>query len=291
MQRHVLPPRRLLFLVNDLPYYVSHRLAIGKGAISAGFEVHVAGPGDPPREIKEIGIIVHRVHLSRKGMNPFAELRSAMEIFHLFRCLRPDIVHLITIKPYLYGGIIARLAGVPAVVAAVAGLGGAFTGTGLGSRLFRLILRPFYRYAFGHPRQRVIFQNQDDRALIIQWAGLDPQKAVLIRGSGVDLSEFPICPEPEGIPIIVFAARLLRDKGINEFVEAARLLHQRGVQARFQVVGAVDNGNATSIGEEVLRAWRQEGAVEFLGHRKDIPNVYAQAHIVCLPSYYGEGLP
>jgi glycosyltransferase involved in cell wall biosynthesis len=161
---------------------------------------------------------------------------------------------------------------------------------GVRARLLRNFVNWLYRFALGHPNIRVIFQNPEDRSVLLDKGALNLNQTVLIRGSGVSLEDYPHRPEPVGIPVVVFAARLLRDKGVGEFVEAARLLHSRGVQVRFRLIGSPDPGNPTTITENELNTWRKEGEVELLGFRDDIPELFAEANIVALPSY-GEGLP
>ncbi|AHK80440.1 glycosyl transferase family 1 [Ectothiorhodospira haloalkaliphila] len=281
---------RLLFLVNEPNWFVSHRLAVGRAAQDQGFEVHVAGPGQVPKEILEAGMTFHSVPLCRKGMNPFTELNAISSLVSLFRSVRPDIAHLVTIKPYLYGGIAARIVNIPAVVSAVAGLGTAFIRNDLLARIFRGLLYPMFKLAFGHGRQRVIFQNNDDRAVLEQWGVVSAHQSVVIRGSGADLIQYRPCAEIEGPPIIAFAARLLKDKGLVEFIDAARILKRRGIDARFWVIGERDPGNHATATEQELEFWRTEGIVQFLGYRRDVPDLFRQAHIICLPSYR-EGLP
>ncbi|WP_018882220.1 MULTISPECIES: glycosyltransferase family 4 protein [unclassified Thioalkalivibrio] len=281
---------RLLFVLNEPNWFVSHRFAIGLAAQERGFDVHVAGPGTAPQEILDAGMTFHSVNFCRKGMNPLAEFGALGSLVRLFRTVRPDIAHLVTIKPYLYGGIAARLAGVPAVVSAVAGLGTVFIRHDAKARSLRALLYPMFRLAFGHGRQRVIFQNADDRSVLEQWGVMAAEKAVLIRGSGADLKQYRVQSEPPGAPIVAFAARLLRDKGVVEFVDAARILKARGVDARFWIIGDTDPGNRATVTEAELGAWQEEGIVELLGYRTDIPELFGRAHIVCLPSYR-EGLP
>lgn len=283
---------RLLFVVNAPEFFLSHRLPIALEARREGFDVHVAtGPGDAVQRLKAMGFAHHLIPLSRSGKHPVREVRSLWSLYRLMRRIRPDIVHLVTIKPVLYGGIAARLARVPGVVAAISGLGSVFIAQGFKARLLRGVVKGLYRFALGHGNLRVIFQNPDDRAALLEIGALRREQAVLIRGSGVALAEYPVRPEPEGVPVVAFAARLLRAKGVGEFVEAARRLKARGVEARFRVIGAPDPGNPATISDAELAAWRAEGVVELLGHRPDIPALFAEANVVTLPSYYGEGLP
>ena len=285
--------QRLLFVVNDLEFFRSHRVALAEAAAGEGWEVHVAAPPDPAAAARlegtEVGL--HALRLDRHGTNPVAEAASLGATYRLFRRLRPEVVHLVTIKPVLYGGVAARMAGVPAVVSAITGLGYVFSQAGPRAGLIRQAVRPLYRLALGHPRQRVIFQNEADHAALAGLGARLEARAELIRGSGVDLDAFAPAAEPEGPATVVLPARLLREKGVAEFVAAARILRAEGAEARFVVVGGAPEGNPSSVPAEDLAAWRAEGAVEFWDHREDMPEVMRRAHIVVLPSYYREGLP
>jgi len=282
---------KICYVVNNPAYFVSHRLPIGLALLAQDNEVYVIAPGECPTELSEAGFKYHSVEMSRKGMNPFAELSTIFSLRSLFKEIKPDLVHLVTIKPYLYGGIAARLAGVPAVVSAVAGLGILFSGKGINYKLLRTILFPMYRYAFGHKNLVAIFQNPQDRDLLVDWGVLDFNKAGMIRGAGVDLLVYPYLPEPDGVPIISFAARLLKDKGVIEFVEASRVLKFRGVEARFWLIGNPDPGNSNTVTQSQLDEWQRSGLIECLGYRTDIAVLFSQSNIVTLPSFYGEGLP
>ncbi len=256
-----------------------------------GHTVHVAAPGACPKELRIHGFIYHQVSMSRKGKNPFSELATVYRLYKLFKRIEPDLVHLVTIKPYLYGGIAARLASVKMVVSAVAGLGILFSQNTLKNRLLRAVLYPVYRFAFGHPQQMVIFQNYEDKALLQRFSYLPEEKTIVIRGAGVDLAAYPFLPECQGRIVVSLASRLLKDKGVVEFVEASRILRQRGVAADFWLIGIPDAGNANTVTQEQLDTWGREGLVKCLGYREDIADIFSKSHIITLPSYYGEGLP
>lgn len=280
---------RLLFVVNDPAFFLSHRLNIARAARDEGWEVHVATPAGPAvAEIEAEGFRHHAVAMSRSGGSPLAESWTLWALFRLFRRVRPTLVHAVTIKPVLYSGFVAPFAGVPALVQAVSGLGHVFIATGLGPALRRFLTLIAYRIAFRHPRSRVIFQNPDDRRALRR--ALRKGQVVLIAGSGVDPDEYAPSPEPGGEPVVVLASRMLWAKGVGEFVAAARRLRERGVRARFVLVGDTDAGNPATVPEAQLTAWTKSGVVEWQGRREDIPAVFAGAHIVCLPSYR-EGLP
>lgn len=281
----------LLFVVNIPEFFLSHRLPLAIGAKNAGFTVHIAtGSGSACREITELGFEHHFLPISRSGRNPFAELRTLWGIYQLMRKIRPEIVHLVTIKPVLYGGLMARILGVPAMVAAISGLGTIFVDRDQPRSWTRRGVEWLYRLGLGHPNAKVIFQNPADCAALIGMGAVHKEKTALIRGSGVSLIDCPMRPEPEGVPVVTFAARLLEDKGVREFVEAARVLKERGVVARFWLAGSPDPGNITSITEKQVSDWSRDGFVETLGYRSDIPDIFANSNIVVLPSYR-EGLP
>jgi len=283
--------KRLLFVVNDAAFFLSHRLPIALGAQRSGYEVRVASmPGPAVADIKKYGFSHVELPLTRSGKNPVFELLTLFSIYRLFLDWRPDLVHLVTIKPVIYGNIAARLAGVRSVVAAVSGLGFVFMADGWRASFVRIGVRWLYRFAFGKKNLRVIFQNPDDRDALLEMAALDPRKVEMIRGAGVDLSHYPVIPEPDGEVVVSLAARLLVDKGVAEFIEAARHLKQRGVEVRFCLIGDTDPGNPSSLTNNDLDALRAEGLVELLGFRRDVAQLFANSHIVVLPSYR-EGLP
>lgn len=284
--------RRLLFVVNNPAFFMSHRLPVAQAAQRAGYDVHVATmDGSAVADIVALGMTHHVIPMTRSGKHPLQELGTLLALLRLFRRLRPRVVHLVTIKPVLYGGIAARLARVPGMVAAISGLGFVFLSNSLKMRLVRSVVARLYRLALGHPNSRVIFQNASDRDLLKSLGAVRDEQVVLIRGAGVDLDLCQALPEPAAPPVVAtMVARLLRDKGVWEFVEAARLLRARGVPVTMRLVGGVDAGNPTSATPAEVEAWQREGCVEALGERSDVPQLYAASHIAVLPSYR-EGLP
>ena len=283
--------RRILFLVNSPAFFVSHRLPLAIAAKEEGYDVHVATmPGKSINRISSAGLTHHVLPLTRSGRNPLKELLVFAAIYKLFCQLKPNLVHLVTIKPVLYGGLAARLAGVPGVVAAISGLGFLFIARGGKATLVRFGVRIFYRLAFGKRNLCVIFQNLDDCNSFIESGVLTAEKAVLIKGSGVDLSDYTPTEKPTEPPTVIMASRLLRDKGVNEYVEALQLIKDRGIDAKFLLVGDLDLHNPASITVGELDRIREGGCVELLGYREDISELFAASSIVVLPSYR-EGLP
>lgn len=285
----------LLFVVNVDWAFLNNRLPIAQEALRQGYRVHIAtGLTSRLDDLQSNGFVVHPLALERNSTGLVNTLRTMVQLGQIYRAVRPDIVHLVTIKPVLLGGLVARLAAVPAVVAAVPGLGFIFMAQGVKATVRRCIVKWLYRVSFGHQNLKVIFQNTDDLSSLAKITCLPSAKITLIRGSGVDLAQYAHVLLPDGVPVVILAARLLADKGVREFVQAAQLLRKRGLSAqdaRFVIVGEPDLANPASIVPSEMTQWAKEGVVELWGHRTDMPQVLAAAHLVVLPSYYGEGLP
>ena len=241
--------------------------------------------------LRDHDIRFHPLPVDRTGMNPVEDLRTVLELARIVRKVRPTLMHTATIKPVLYGGIVARLLGVPSLVSAVTGLGQVFTDQKSMPRPIRALAQALYRLALGHKNSCTIFQNPDDRAFMVGANLVSIDRTALIRGSGVDMTCFAPRPEPPRPAVVILPARLLWDKGIGEFVEAARILRAAGLEARLALVGEPPPHNRDSVPRETIEGWVREGLVEWWGHQSDMPAVYARCHVVCLPSYYGEGVP
>lgn len=283
--------KKILFISNTLEFFLSHRLPLAVAAKSAGYEVHIAAANATANDLQAQGFKYHVLPFSRSGQNPFYEIKTLIKLFTLFNRVKPNLVHLITIKPVLYGGIIARLTSIKSVVAAVSGLGTVFVSeNSTVAQLRRWIVTCLYRFAFRHENISVIFQNPNDSEILLNLGVVNISQVRMIRGSGVNLTHYSYLPEPNGRPIVVMAARLLKDKGVLEFVQSARLLRARGVDVEIRLIGSPDPGNPTSVTQQEIETWVKDGTVQWLGYRQDIAEQYAAANIVCLPSYR-EGLP
>jgi len=196
---------------------------------------------DQAEYINSLGIVVHPFSFTRSGKNLFKELTCFIKLYRLVKSIQADLLHLVTIKPVIYGGIIARLTHVPAVVSAISGLGFLFVEReGFTAKLLRDSALFLYRFAMRHPNQRVIFQNPTDMKALVSAGGVKAGKTRMIRGFGVDLDKYTMAPEPQSDVVIIMASRLLKDKGVYEFVEAAMKIKAKGINVRFQLVGEPD---------------------------------------------------
>ncbi|MBS4096053.1 MAG: glycosyltransferase family 4 protein [Sulfuricella sp.] len=281
---------KLLFLVTEDWYFCSHRLPLACAARDAGFEVAVAcRVREHGERILAAGLKLIPIQLQRSSHNPWRELAAIGEIAAIYRRERPTLVHHVALKPVLYGSLAAKIAGIPGVINALAGMGYVFTSSKIPARLLRPFVTLAFRLLLG--RGRIILQNPDDRAALLNSGVAKAAQISLIRGSGVDTRHFAFSAEPDHQPpVIVLPARMLGDKGVGEFVAAAQALKARGIAARFLLIGERDPDNPAAIPVAQLEEWHASGIVEWLGRRNDMEQQLAQANIVCLPSYR-EGLP
>ncbi len=285
-------PPKLLFLVTEDWYFCSHRLPLAMAARADGFEVVVATRVNQDRaRITAAGLRLIPLTWSRRGFNPFTELGFIWELIQIYRREKPDVVHHVAIKPVLYGSLAAWFGSVPSVINALGGLGFIFSSRTRMARVLRPLTKTAFRMLLNVGRSLLIVQHSDDRRLLVENGMIERSRVRIIRGAGVDVNEFVRLPEPAGVPLVMLASRLLWDKGVGEFVEAARRLLQQGVRARFVIVGQGDPENPASIPDAQLKTWQESGFIEWWGKRSDMAQVLSSAHVVCLPTAYGEGVP
>lgn len=286
---------RLLIVVNVDWFFLSHRLPIGLAALQQGYEVHLATEVTGSIALLEgLGFHVYDIPFGRNSLNPLGAAKAAWKLGCLIKNICPDVVHFVTIKPVLIGGLIARALSVGGIVYAISGLGYVFTSNGLFSKVRRFFVCEWYRIVLGARNVAVIFQNPEDLNTIKSLKNLPENRMIMIPGSGVDLVEYSYVPqrtEDFSEIRVMMASRLLVEKGVREFVAAAKKIGAQNKKVRFWLVGAPDVANPASITQEELRLWENEGSVEVLGSRKDVAALMQRCHIVVLPSYYGEGLP
>ncbi len=277
----------ILMSVNAAWNIWNFRRPLVEGLRRDGHQITVlAPPDDAVADLQSLDCRVRPLEMSVKGLNPVADFRLERRFRHLFRELRPDVVLSYTIKNNIFGATAAKSAGVP-FVPNVTGLGTAF----LSGRLLQTITESLYRRSFSE-LPVVFFQNEDDRDLFLDRRLVKAAQARLLPGSGIDLQRFVPAPMPraEDPPTFLMIARLLRDKGVMEFVEAARLVRARHPTARFQLLGALGSQNRSAIDRTTLDGWVAEGVVEYLGTVADVRPLIAKASCVVLPSYR-EGAP
>jgi len=283
------PVPRLLYLVTEDWYFVSHRLPMARAARAAGFEVHVAvRTARHGSEIAGEGFTLHPLDWRRGSFNPLAFLGAVRAVRALYRQVRPDLVHAVALQPAIAGSLAAL--GLPVrMLNAVAGMGFVFTAATLPARVARTVVTALMRWLFNRADAATLVQNPDDAAALAA-IGIAPERIARIQGSGVDTDRFTPLPEPAGPTTAAFVGRLLEDKGLHTLIEAHRRLTDRRHPLRLLIAGEPDPANPASIAPAVLEEWRRLPGVELLGHVPDIRAVWARAHLAVLPSRR-EGLP
>ena len=285
---------KIVLFANTEWYLYNFRRSLALALRDAGHDVLLLSPDGPYGEkLRDLGLRWQPLPMDRRSLNP---LREGVLLLHLWRLLRrehPDVVHSFTIKSAVYGSLAARLAGVPARVNAVAGMGYVFISHARKARMLRPVVRMLLKVAMGGPNARLILQNPDDVAVFEQAKLVEPAHIRLVPGSGVDVTRF--VPDPGRIAgprvRVLLPARLLWDKGLAEYAEAARLLHAGNVPVDMLLAGDPDPGNPAAVTEAKVREWEREGLLQWLGHVDDMPALFRSVDIVALPTSYGEGLP
>ncbi|WP_420024773.1 glycosyltransferase family 4 protein (plasmid) [Cereibacter azotoformans] len=275
----------VLITVNAAWNVMNFRRPVLEGLIARRHRVTVLAPHDDKvADLQSLGAWYVPLTMDCRGLNPLRDAALILRLFRQFRTVAPDVVLSYTIKNNIFGALAARWTGVP-FIPNVSGLGTAFLSGGALQR----VAETLYRMAF-RKLDTVFFQNSEDRDLFVERRLVRPEQARLLPGSGIDLDRFAPTPLPEGPPTFLMIARLLRDKGVLEYVEAARQVRASHPDVRFQLLGAADTENRTAIGIEAVREWQAEGAIDYLGTSTDVRPQIAAATCVVLPSYR-EGAP
>jgi len=285
-------PVKLLFVVNVDWYFLSHRTPFALAAKEAGMEVAVAAAdtGMGP-EIRQLGLeFIPLPWLEEKGTLR-DELRMVGNLTRLYREVRPDLVHHVTMRPVLYGSIAARRAGVKALVNLLAGLGYLYTLDTLNNQLIRLITEPLFRYGFSHPNHRLILQNGDDRQTVLERRLLPGSSITVIRGSGVDTERFRPAPQADEKARVSYFGRLLWSKGLHEFIEAAKIVGSQMPEVEFHLYGEPYPANPLSVEPEAIEAWKELPNVRVHGKIEDVAPAMQHSSVICLPTMMREGVP
>ena len=288
----------VLFVGNSALYFILHRIGLASALVARGYRVGALLPAPVSVEhratVADAGIAIYEYPYRPAGMNPLVEVRTLFALWRHYRDLKPDIVHHLTLKPSLYGGAVSRWLGTEKRLQSIMGLGFLFNTTHLIPRAIRTVLSPAFRYALGGRQSILTLENSDDYERLRAHGSLRSNnwpRVEILPGSGVDPNDYDPAAKPEEPPIVAFAGRLTRSKGIVEFVEAARLARAKYPASRFVVCGGIVAGNPAAVSEADLLGWAGEGVIEWWGHRDDMPSVMGRVSIVVLPSYHGEGLP
>jgi glycosyltransferase involved in cell wall biosynthesis len=285
--------RRLLFLVTEDWYFLAHRVHLARAARDAGYEVVVATRvGSHHCDLEAEGFRLEPLPWQRGSFNPLRLVVDFLRIIGLYRRVRPDIVHHVSLKPIVLGTAAARFVPGVAVLNALTGRGYIYTARSVRARVLAPTISLLLRLLLRRPNTIVLFENEDDRRFLVDAAGLGPEQTAVAPGSGVDTGRFGVLPMPPSEPVAIgCAARMVGLKGIADLVAASRILRVRKVAHRLVLAGATDRENPDAIPEQVLHDWVRQDGVEWLGHIADVRELWRQCHIAALASLGGEGVP
>tara|TARA_B100000212_G_scaffold340713_1_gene322032 strand:+ start:1161 stop:2297 length:1137 start_codon:yes stop_codon:yes gene_type:complete len=281
--------KTILYVVNTDWFFLSHRLAIAKKTIEEGYDVHLLTEiTTKKKEIEKYGILVQDIKFRRGSTSISQNLFLFIKILKIFKSINPDLIHLVTIKPVIIGGIAAHfLRKKTKLIISISGLGFIFIEKGFKAFFRKMIIILFYKLVFINKNIKVILQNKTDLKNICDFTNLTKKDAILIEGSGVNLNEYKFSKVPNSKPIVLFPARLISSKGIFEFIEAAKRLRNLG---RFVIVGKYDFEARKCINLNELKAIENQGIIEYWGESNNMPKIFKLSSIVVLPSYR-EGMP
>jgi glycosyltransferase involved in cell wall biosynthesis len=281
---------RILYVVTEDWYFLSHRLPMARAARAAGYEVHVATRLNSGKAaIEAEGFTPHPLSWQRGSLSLWHSLKHVAELRKLLRNLKPDILHNVSLKPVLLGSVASLGLSSIAVVNSLTGLGTLFIGNHGGSGRTRIAVRAALAFLLKRRNSRTIVQNPDDRKFVLE-LGVPEASVVIIPGSGVDTVHFTPLPEPPPPVTAAYVGRMLADKGVLTLIQAFSLATSRGVQLQLLLAGDTDKENPGSLAPEQLREFASAFGIHWLGYVTDIREVWARAHFAVLASRR-EGLP
>ena len=282
---------KILFIIVEDRYFLSHRLHLAQYAIKKGYQVGLLCKISKHKEFLENeGIQVFDWSLVRGSFNLFFEIKAIYEILITLLKFAPDVLHAVALKPVIYASFASKLVFLKSRVFALGGLGFIFSSDKILAKLLRPLIVLVLKFTFSGNKSRLIIQNIDDKRTLINLKVIRDEKIDLIKGAGVDMKIFSFIKEPSQIPEVILPARLLWDKGVGEFVLAADILKKRGINAKFTLLGETDPHNPECIPDDQIEDWKKEGAVDVAGFQDDMAKCIQNCAVVCLPSYR-EGLP
>lgn len=264
------------------------RMGLARALKENGHEVVLLSPRDEFTQfLLNEGFRWEHFPLRPRGKNLFLELGAIRFMISFYRREKPDIVNHFTPKGVIYGSIAAKISGVKNIFNTITGLGYVFsTRSEISLRVFVTLL-----YKVFLNDTTIIFQNPDDRGFFHKRNISDPKKYFFVSGSGIDMERYKAIPQPDGTPIVLLSSRFVEEKGIRYFVDASRILKARQEDIRFVLVGRPEDDQPTSIPHNEITHWVNEGLIEWWGWHNNMEEIYPLAHIICLPTYYMEGIP
>lgn len=285
---------RILYLVNCSDFFCSHFLPLAISAKSKGYDVFIAaGNNNQQEKIESLGLSFVGYRLSRSGKSIITELKSFFAILKLIGEIKPDLLHMLTIKPILYGCIAYKFRfkdDVFKLVASITGLGSSSLSTHPLDKCLWFFIQCAYKISFSSSKVNVVFENVDDMKQFSNLKLVPENRCFLVNGAGVDTDKFSPSLVKDDVMSVILVARLLKDKGIREYIEAGKIIKERNIPVRLLLAGSVDHNNPSSMSTDEIQTANDNGYIEYLGFRTDVADLYKHSHVACLPSYR-EGLP
>ena len=282
---------KILYVITEDWFFQSHFLDRAKFIVASGGTVGVATRFSiHEEELRNLGFVLFPIDFSRRGLNPITEFLTALKIRKIVRRFKPDIAHNVALKPVVTGTFGELLGRQGVVINALVGMGYIFTSTDTRASVVKPILSRILKFLLRSNSVHVVIENPDDLNSLVDEGFVRKSQISLIRGAGVDLIAFPFQPEATGPVVVTMVSRILRDKGVLEFIDSASQLQSKMPEVKFQIIGEPDLGNPSAIEQSEIDSWESLPNVKYLGRRSDIAEILKGSHIVCLPSYR-EGLP
>jgi len=282
--------KKILISLNTAWNLLNFRAGLIGGLISSGYEVVAVAPKDEyVVKLELLGCRFVHLEMDNQGTHPIRDLLLLWRYFRLLKTEKPDLCLFYTVKPNVYGSLASRLCGIP-FINNVSGLGAVFIQGGW----LRRFVSALYRLSFRNSN-RVFFQNRDDLGLFLENKLVNVELTNVLPGSGINLHRFTPTDDADRKSFnfafrFLLIARMLKDKGVVEFVNAAQLLKESGVKAEFCLLGFLDVQNPAAISSEQMKEWTDQGFVKYLGVSDDVREHIASADCIVLPSYR-EGTP
>lgn len=281
---------KIAILSSHTPSLFWFRMEMMSEFIQHGHEVVAIGNEDATTweaRFSEKGIRYRQAMIHRNGTNPFRDLQTCFSIKRLLKAEKPDKVFTYQAKTVIYGGIAARMLGIAEVYPLIAGVGSVFMADGIKAKIVCAILKSEYKFSLRRSK-KIFFQNSDDVELFTKYRMISEDKVVMLHGSGVNLDRFTVQPLPEQFCFLC-VSRLIRDKGVYEYLQAARIVKKQYPWVRFLLVGPYDT-NPSALRPEELQPYIDDGTIEYFGEQSDVRPYLAQCNVFVLPSYR-EGTP
>jgi glycosyltransferase involved in cell wall biosynthesis len=283
--------KTIVIVINTSWNIFNFRLGLLKALQKDGYKIITIAPKDGySQKLEELGFEYHDIKMNNKGTNPIEDIKLIWDFYKLYKKINPDVIFQYTIKPNIYGSMAGGILGIP-IISNISGLGTVFLSDSLSSKIARFL----YKIALKVPK-KVFYQNKHDKALFVESGLVDVMKTGLLPGSGIDTNKFRpnnlAKKRDDNIVRFLFIARLVRDKGLQEYVEASKKIHlttKHKLSIECAILGAFYAGNPTAITEKEMKDWEEEGIVTYLGTSDDVKNVMNKYDCIVLPSYR-EGL-